>query len=246
MKLVFTYLSVMLAVVVFANEQAFEDGNASYEAGDFKSAIDQYGIAIGAGEYSTELFYNLGNAYYRNEELGKAIWAYESALKIDPDHEDAIFNLSFVNAQTVDNIDIKHHGFGHWLKSLIFTSNINLWAIISIAGSLLLSLFGMLFLSANSKRLKNVSLLISSLTLVITVSSFIAANLHKSQLSERKQGIIVSDQVDILVAPVPDSNLSYKLSEGSKVELISTEKDWLQIELNGNKGWVLKSDLWEI
>ena len=246
MKYILTYCFFVLALTSLAGPNPLTDGNDSYEAGNYQDAIDSYGSIIAEGNHSAELYYNLGNSHYRNGEIGKAIWAYESALKIEPDHEDALFNLSFANAQTADKIDTDRHGFGHWLQSLAFSSQINLWAFISIGGSLLFSIFGIVFISTKNKRNKNLSLLASSILGLVMLAGIVLAYMHKDFITSRAEGVIISEQVKILISPIEDAKSSYTLSEGAKVELISEEKEWVQINLNGNIGWLLKEHLWEL
>lgn len=241
-----TYGFLLFASLSLGHTANFVKGNEYYESGDYEKAIESYSSVIAQGVHSAELYYNLGNAHYRNGEIGKAIWAYESALKIDPDHEDALYNLEFANAQTVEKLDTSRLGFGHWLHSLLFSSNINFWAWMSIICAIIFSFFGILFIKSKSRSSRNLSLISSTLFTLGLIFSLAVGYFHKDYLHSGNDGVIVTRQVNVLMAPIEDAGISYKLGEGARVELVSEEKEWIQINLNGNKGWVQKKDIWEI
>lgn len=245
-KWILTYGFMMSLLFAVGQEDNFKAGNESYDAGDYDVAIEKYSSVVSEGYHSAELYYNLGNAHYRNGEIGKAIWAYESALKVDPDHKDALFNLEFVNAQTVEKLDVSRQGFGHWIQGLVFGSNINIWVWISIICSVLFSLLATVFIQSKKRSSRDFGLIGSAIFVLGLIISLIVSNAHKDYITSRSKGVVISEQVDVLVSPQEDSNISYKLGEGARVNLVSDEKDWVQIDLNGNQGWVQKKDIWEI
>ena len=245
-KWILTYSFVFCAILVSGQTENFAKGNELYEAGDYQKAIESYGSVIAQGYHSTELYYNLGNAHYRNGEIGKAIWAYESALKIDPDHKDALHNLEFVNAQTVEKLDTSRHGFGHWLQGLVFSANVNFWTWLSIVLSVLFSVMAILFIRSQKRSVRNISMISAAIFAFGLVVSLVIGKNHETHLTTRDNGVVIVEQVKVLVSPLEDADVSYKLGEGAKVNLVSEEKDWVQIDLNGNKGWVQKKNIWEI
>ncbi|MBD3636931.1 MAG: tetratricopeptide repeat protein [Crocinitomicaceae bacterium] len=246
MKWLLTYGFLIVAVFGIAQQDKFQEGNKLYESGNYEQAIEKYSSIVSQGYHSAELYYNLGNAYYRNGELGKSIWAFESALKIEPDHEDALFNLNFANAQTVDQIDTQRHGFEHWLQGLVFSSNINFWVWLSLICSVLLSFFASVFIINKNRKTRNFSLISGGLLAFGLIISILTGYLHKDYVTKRSKAVVITEQVNVMTSPTSDANISYKLSEGVKVRLISDDKDWVEIDLNGNKGWLQKTDVWAI
>jgi tetratricopeptide (TPR) repeat protein len=246
MRWFLTYSFLIIALSGWTQSSNFTEGNDHYEAGEYEDAIDKYSSVISEGYHSAELYYNLGNAYYRNGKLGKAIWAYESSLKIEPSHKDALFNLEFVNAQTVDHIDTQRRGFTHWLQGIAFSSRVNFWVIVSVICALFFSLSATIFIRSKKKRRRNLSLISSSLFGIGLIMSLLIGYQHKNFLTSRSNAIVIIKQVNVLVSPTEEGKISYKLTEGAKVELISEEKEWVQINLNGNHGWLQKIAVWEI
>ncbi|MEZ4921901.1 MAG: tetratricopeptide repeat protein [Crocinitomicaceae bacterium] len=243
MKGILTYSFVLISLLGWTN---FQDGNELYEQGDFKGAIEQYNLEISDGSRSEALYYNLGNAYYKNGEIGKSIWAYESALKINPGDDDALFNLEYVNAQTADKIDTARHGFGHWLSATLLSYCVNLWAYASIVCSVFFGLFVILFIRSTTKGKKNLSLLGSAIFGFLLILSTILAKMHQGMIIDQSDAVVIVKQLDIKVSPQEDAKTSFIISEGAKVQVIGKDKEWIQIDLNGNQGWVSNESIWKI
>jgi len=241
-KWISTISFLVLVVTGFSNSD-FEAANELYENGKYKEAIESYEQLMSDNKVSADLYYNYGNAQYRLGQLGQAIWGYESALKLDPDHEDALFNLEFTNAQTEDKIDNTRGGFGYWLKSLVFSENINFWGYFCVICSILLSVFVFFFVRSKAGRKRGLLLLTTSFLFVFLISGLVIGVLHKSRLSNTTNAIIISDTVEVKMSPMSDAVVSFSLGAGAKVELLTSENQsetagWIQIEINGNKGWV--------
>lgn len=239
-------LHILFIASTSFGQNSFEEANALYEEEKYNEAIDAYSVILRDGNESAELYYNLGNAHYRNEDLGRAIWAYESALKIDPDHEDALFNLEFANAQTIDKIDNSRQGLGHWIDGLLYSDSINFWSILSLLSSFILSISIILFLRTKAGSRKNLLLLTASVFALLMISSVVFAGLHKSRLNSKAEGVIISETTEVKMTPTEDAKTSFTLGAGAKIDLVDEDGDWQQIEINGNKGWISKKDIWEI
>ena len=227
-------------------QDAFVEGNQKYTEEHFKTALKSYESLIDSVHRSSEIYYNLGNAYYKTKKIGKAIWAYESALKIDPKNEDAKFNLEFVNLQAKDFIEQPKPALTDWLKRLLFGPQINLWAYISIGCSVALSLMILLFFMTKLRRRRNISLMGGMTFALLLIFSTVTAYFHKHSILSHTDGIIVTEKANVRLSPIEKANVSFVLLEGSKVKLLDENGEWLQIEFDKNSGWVLKENVWEI
>lgn len=244
MKYFMTYLLLLVGWTAISAEGSgsYSEANEAYEAKNYKLAIEIYENLIAEDKLSADVYYNYGNAQYKSGDLGLAIWAYEAALQLDPDHEDALFNLSYVNAETIDHLTISRQGFGHWTSSLIFTENVNFWAYFSIGCSLLFGLSIFFFMRSGRGRKRSLLLLSSAALMIFLVGGIIIGYLHHERINVQDQAIVIVETVDIKTSPMDDAMISFSLGAGAKVDLLNSQDKstagWVEVELNGNQGWV--------
>jgi len=233
-------------VFLVTAQNAFDKGNEAYKNENYKKAVKAYSVDVDSAIYSSSLYYNLGNAYYKTNNIGKSIWAFERALKIDPKNEDAKKNLDFVNLQTKDKIEQPKPAITQWLTRLLFGSQINIWPIISIICSFGTSFFIFLFFFGKTAKLRNFSLLGGVFVIFLLVFSVVTAHFHKNSILKEKEAVIIVDKVKVLVSPIKKSSVSFELHEGAKIQLIGENDNWINIEVNGNSGWVEEKSIWKI
>lgn len=231
---------------LFFAQEAFDAGNKSYVEEHYKTAVKHYETLLDSAHVSAELYYNLGNAYYKANQLGKSIWAYETCLKINPKNEDAKFNLEFVNLKTKVQIDNPEPAITEWLKRLLFGPSINLWAYISILSSFVFSFFLLVFFITKSKRRRNVSIMGGMTFFIILCFSTTTAYFHKESINNNTEGIVIAKKVEVRISPLKKANVTFELYEGAKVKLMEESEDWIQIDVNGNNGWLKKETIWKI
>jgi tetratricopeptide (TPR) repeat protein len=232
--------------ISFGMDETFKEANELYIEEHYKTAAKNYEAMLDSAHQNSEVYYNLGNAYYKSKRLGLAIWAYEKALKIDPRNEDAKFNLEFATLQTEDKIEQPDPALTEWIKRILYGPQINLWAFVSIASSLLFSLTVLVFIVAKSRRLRNLSMMSGLLFGLLLVFSTFTAYFHKQSILNETEAIVIEDKVNIRISPLDKANVSFKLHEGAKVKIIQQNDSWLQIEVNGNMGWILEEEVKKI
>jgi len=244
----FLFALIVLFITAFANGQdsSFALGNEAYANSDFETALNEYNKVVGSELMSAELYYNLGNTYYKLDQLGEAIWAYERALKIDPNNENAVFNLKFANSKTYDDIESDDSGIGHWLRMNLFQFSINFWAYFSIIMSFAFALAIYFFATTKKQKIKNRALTASFTTLALLIFMVIIAYFNKNGIVDRKKAIIITEFIEVHPSPSDTSPSDFKLHEGTKVDLLRANDDWTEINVNGNTGWVKKEAIWEI
>lgn len=246
-KFLLTIASFVFSLITFAQAplEKFQAANRLYEDKDYAAAIEVYEELLQEEYLSDDLHYNLGNAYFRSNQLAKAILHYEKALKINPAHEDASHNLAYANSRTIDRIEsIPKLFLYRWWDAILHSFSSRSWSYFVI---LFLAFgvvgLGIYFFFADS-YIKRISFYsgISSIFLSI-VCWFIAASLNSS-LQRIDAAIIISPTVDINSSPSEGSSRLFVLHEGSKVSIEDQSGEWYEIRLpNGNSGWVKSDEL---
>ncbi len=219
---------------------ALQKAEKAYDSKNYKEAIFNYEELVSDGFKSYQLYYNLGNAYYKNNQLGKAIYYYELARKINPNDEDVRINLGIASAKTIDKIDAKENFFISAVKSNLLSSfSTSTWAWFSILLLIIACILFFIFFSSNNLPLKRFSFLLSC---VLVISFTLTYSLGYSALkakSENKFAIITNKEIKIMNEPTVAASTKFNLHEGTKIRVIENNGDWLLIKLdNGNEGWV--------
>lgn len=217
----------------------------AYANKNYKETISIYEDILKSGLSSYKLYYNLGNAYYKNNELGKAIYNYELAHKLQPNNEDVKTNLRIANEKTIDDIESKENFFLSAIKSgLVNTLSTNGWAWLSIISLIASFTLFLVFYTSSNLLLKRVGFFISLITIVIFVGSMILGYTSLNNKYEITFAIITSKETKIFEEPVVTESSKFSLHEGTKVKVIESNSEWTNIKLeNGNEGWLKTKDV---
>lgn len=236
----------MLAVSVkgYGND-LLKKAELAYDSKKYKEAIVNYEELVKEGYKSWQLYFNLGNSYYRNNELGKAIYYYELARKLNPDDEDVRINLGIASAKTIDKIDSKENFFINAVRTnLLSTFTTNTWAWFTILSLFFAALGFFLFVNSGRLLVKRISFFLSCLLLFgFLLSYFFGYSALKSKV-ENKFAIVTTREVRIMNEPTQSATMKFNLHEGTKIRVVENNGDWLLIKLdNGNEGWVRITDV---
>ncbi len=220
-------------------------GDSLYRTGDYEGAIECYEKIIADGYTSADLHYNLGNSYYRTEQLGLAILNYERALRLEPGMSDARQNLQLANSKTVDRITVLPRFFVvDWYNALITRATPHTWRILFL---LFLALTGVslvtLFLT-HRITFKKISLL--TLLLFALLSLFSLFFLFKSThyYNSHREAIVIEPSVTVKSSPETESVDKLILHEGTKVTITENLAGWNKITLaDGTTGWCQEENL---
>ncbi|MBO4370387.1 MAG: tetratricopeptide repeat protein [Paludibacteraceae bacterium] len=235
---------IVLCLAIFAIGHLFaatyNEANALYATEKYAEAIDAYEQLVATGYASADLYYNLGNAYYRTGQLGLSVLNYERALRLEPDNDDVRHNLEFVRRQTVDRIDvISPVFFVGWWRAVRNWFSPDTWAwTCVVCFALLLVMLGLYFFS---RRLivRKVGFTIAIVALVFTMIAFCLAAQAKSAALDTTQAIICQPTVTLKSSPDRSGTDLFLLHEGTKVVIKDALGEWVEVSIdNGNTGWL--------
>jgi tetratricopeptide (TPR) repeat protein len=238
-------LFLFTSIFSFANNDIQAKAEKLYANKNYKEAIIAYESILKEGFVSYKLYYNLGNAHYKNNELGKAIYNYELANKLQPNNKDVKTNLRIANEKTIDKIESRENFFIGAIKSeLVNSLSTNGWAwlsIISLGGSLLLAF---IFFTSNKLILKRIGFFVSSSLFVVFIFSMVLGFTAIKNKQATNFGIIVNREIKIYDEPTVSSKVKFNLHEGTKTSILETNVNWTNIKLeNGNEGWIKTTEI---
>ena len=225
-----------------------QNADTEYQKGNYQQAIRDYEELLKGG-VSAEVYYNLGNAYYRTDNITKAVLAYERAHLLSPGDEDINFNLQFVRGKTIDKITpVSEMFFVTWYKSVVNFTSVDRWAklgVLSIVAALLLVL---LYLFAPQMFLRKIGFFGGIGFLVLFLLSNLFAYQQKQVLENRKGAIIIAPTVNVKKTPAKSSADQFVIHEGTRVDITDkTMTQWRGIKTaDGREGWIETKQLEEI
>lgn len=219
-----------------------------YREGKYQEAAGAYQQILKEGKESANLYYNLGNCYYKLGENTKAILNYERSLLLNPGDQDARYNLKLAQKQVVDKIEVLPEiFFVRWYKGLISSFSADQWAYISLALFLLFLVMVALFFYSTRVGLKKAGFAVGIVALFLTVMSVVFTVKQNRRLTERDYAIVMTPSVTVKGAPDNSGTDLFVIHEGLKVKIIGSLGDWVNIRLgDGNEGWVVRKDVEKI
>lgn len=221
------------------------EGDSAYVNNDFASAIQIYESLLQQGE-APEIYYNLGNSYYKMDDIARAILNYERALLLSPGNADIRANLEIARSKAIDKVTpIPEIFFVAWIKSLVNSQSSDAWAKTGIVSFLLFLVSLAVFFFTQHIKWKKVGFGAAALFLVVTVLANVFASQQKSFLTERNDAIILSPSVTVRSTPSESGTSLFILHEGRKVEIKDNSmREWKEIRLeDGKVGWVPASSV---
>ena len=216
------------------------EADSAYANGNYQKAIAAYTDLLKEGQ-STDIYYNLGNAYYRMEETTKAILAYERALRLSPGDADIRFNLQLARTKTIDKMVPQSEFFVvTWYRSLVNQYSVDGWACASLVMLALTIILVLLYLFATPIWLRKAGFFGGLLTLLFFLLANLFAWQQKQTLTHRDGAIIIQSAVPVKSTPTANGTDLFILHEGTKVVITDDTMDgWREVRMpDGKVGWV--------
>ena len=247
-KIVVSILFLFCLVRVNAADPGveFSKGNELYQKGKYEDAAKIFEAILLSGNESEEVYYNLGNAYYKQNKLPQAILNYERALRLAPGNDDIRFNIRVTNARIVDKIEpMPEIFYVRWAKGLKALFSSDGWGRTSILLLLMAIAAGIFYLLSDGLgSVRKLGLYFSILALVGCLISLAFGYNEFQQLKEAKAAIVFVPTLNVKSSPSENGTNIFVVHEGTKVELEDRVGNWVKIRLaDGNLGWVPEVDV---
>jgi tetratricopeptide (TPR) repeat protein len=215
--------------------------NESYSIGNYKDAAQLYEQILNEKGESAEIYFNLGNACFKQNLLGPAHLNYERARRLDPTNPDILNNLDFVRALQTDKIDEVQDLFvTSWLDNVSNIFSGNAWATVFFSLIILSLLLLSFFIFSQTSKIRKLSFSGFCLFILLSSASFYLGYRQRNQALNRSEAIIYSPEVMVKSTPNNSGSDLFIIHEGLKVKIIDKQPDYFRIILNDGKsqGWI--------
>ena len=216
------------------------DADSAYVRGEYQQAIIHYEELLKQGA-SADLYYNLGNAYYRTENITRAVLNYERALLLAPGDRDIRFNLQMARSKTIDKITPEQEMFFvTWYHSLVNLASVDGWARTALLSLALAIVLALLYLFSERIWLRKVGFFGALFAIALFVLSNVFAHQQKDLLVNRRGAIVTASAVTVKSTPAKQGTDLFILHEGTKVTITDASmKEWKGVRLaDGKEGWI--------
>ncbi len=244
-KIFFLFVLCISTLTNAQNTTLFNSATTAYNNGDYNKAIENYLQIIENGEHSAELYYNLGNAYYKLNQIAPSIYYFEKALLLKPNDSEIKNNLSYAQNMTLDAFEtLPETQFSKIYKTIIGTFSFDQWSYIAI---LFVFLFVFLYIAFKQFRYstkKRIAFIGSIFSLFIVFTSLLFAYAQYKEFNAKQPAIVFTEEVVIKSDPNNSGQELFRLHSGTKVNIEEELKDWRKISLvDGQTGWLLAENI---
>lgn len=218
----------------------WDKANTAYINGDFRTAIDTYERILAGGLSSVKLYYNLANAYFKDDRIGKAILYYRRALRLAPGNDDIRYNLSVAEARTKDNIvQIPEFFLVEWVRGVRHTMSCTAWSILSLAALVCALAMFLLYLLAQRLSLRKAGFYGTLLAFVLFVLTTWFAAGERREMLDDTQAVVMSASTAVKSSPDKSATDLFVLHEGTPVRIVNRLDSWCEVTIaDGKKGWL--------
>jgi len=246
-KVVSVIFFTFLVFRLYAGEdsQIINKANTAYGDGHYADAIELYEQLINNGLESPELYYNLGNSYFKINDLPSAILYFEKAIKLDPSDEDVTFNLKVANSMIPDKIEeVPVMFYKRWWNSIYDLFGANMWAKLSIICLIAFLLMLAIYFAGNSYFIKKTFFWVALIFFVFTIFSFSFSFQKYNTSVDTKEAIVFDPTITVKSSPDEGSIDLFVIHEGTKLTILDHIGNWYEIRIaNGSVGWLPVSSI---
>jgi tetratricopeptide (TPR) repeat protein len=250
-RAIYLFFVLVLPLLSFGNDDVhnlFLKGNEHYAKAQYKTALADYQKILDNGYQSAAVYFNMGNASYKVDEIPSALLYYEKAHKLAPGDEDININIQLANLKTTDKIETVPEFFlAKWWQAFVLSFPLITFSILSIVFVLLASGILIVYFFSNAYTTKKVSFYGSVTLFFIGAFTIFIAATQTNYFEGHRQAIVFGSSVNVKSGPGEQLKTLFVIHEGIKVNTLESSNGWQKIRLaNGNEGWIKLSDQKEI
>ena len=221
-------------------------GVAAYTQGDYASAVKDWEEIRSAGLMSRELYYNLGNAYFKTGEMGPAILWYERALKLDPSDKDVRYNLEFARSLTQDRIEeVPEIFFEQWGHAMCYLLPSNTWAVLCLVFLAAALAMALLYLLGSTPGRRRVGFFVGIAFIILAFLGWDFAQWQRQEALAQDRAVVMRPVSAVKSSPSAEGSVDlFILHEGTRVKILDNVGSYTNIELgDGRQGWIPAGDI---
>lgn len=254
---IYIFCFLLCAIVASASDLS-QKADSAYNKENYTEAIDYYLQSIAADGVSSDIYYNLGNAYYRENKIGKAIICYERALKIDPSNTDARINLEFVKTRIEDAPEDDSSFLSNLHYRISSLMNPNSWAVVALVLFIVLLGAVALYIFSSNTTIRKVGFFGGIVFIVVFIYTIVIAAQTSSEPFRHDTAIVIVPTTNLSSAPRLSNSQAEKvvpIHEGTKVTIldsVSTPDNphvgkWYDVKINNSsRAWLNADDVEKI
>ena len=216
------------------------EGNKAYSEGKYNAAIELYQQVVSKGFESSELYYNLGNAFFKSKNYASALLYLEKARKLDPSDDKIDFNIQVCNTKIMDKIEeLPQPFYKRWIVQFRQWFSMDIWATMSVVFLFLFFIFIAIYLMANTIRIRKITFWAGLIFVCISIVAGINAYNQYSNIHLAREAIIFEPTVNVKSSPDAGSQDIFVIHEGTKVSITDKVGIWIEVRIaNGSDGWI--------
>jgi len=241
MKQLFSILIFLGSFLINAqNEALFNQATDAYNDGDYQKAIENYQEILDKGQHSAELYFNLGNAFYKLNQIAPSIYNYEKALLLAPNDPEIKNNLSYAQNMTLDAIEtLPETGLTKIYERITDLLSFDQLSYVAIVFMILFVLLYIAFYYLRYASNKRIAFIGSFGCLILSIVSAILAFVQYNDFKADQPAIVFANEAQVKAEPNNRSEAVFLLHEGTKVNVLETLNEWKEIKLvDGKTGWI--------
>jgi tetratricopeptide (TPR) repeat protein len=223
----------------------FNKATEAYNKADYNKAIENYLEIIAGGQHSSELYFNLGNSYYKLNQVGPSIYYYEKALLLKPNDAEILNNLAYAQNMTLDAIEVMPEtSLSKIYNDITGFLSFDQWSYAAIIFTILFVLLYIGFYFLEYATQKRIAFITSMISLIIAVVSIVFAFLQYSDFQADQPAIVFEDEVNVVSEPNQRSQTVFTLHEGTKISVLETLNEYHKIRISdGQTGWLTSESI---